>query len=119
MQTRISATTAEAIGAMAVTMGKTGALPRTEAAAAATILRQAAKPTKTGESTAKRRSGMLTTEQVADLLNCSRKTVLRMADAGQLTRRYLRPGNAKSLRFSEAEIEALCGTGTEGGETSK
>jgi hypothetical protein len=41
--------------------------------------------------------------------NCSRRTVLRIADDGLLTRRYLRSGNAKSLRFLEVEITALCG----------
>jgi hypothetical protein len=51
---------------------------------------------------------LLTTKQVTQRFNCSCRTVLRMADDGLLTRRYLRPGNAKSLRFLEVEIAALC-----------
>jgi excisionase family DNA binding protein len=55
--------------------------------------------------------GMLTTQQVAVLLSCSRRTVERMANDGALTRRFLRPGNTKSLRFSEAEVSAFCAGG--------
>jgi len=118
MQARISQDTARTAGEFLRTMGTTGALPRSEAAAAAAILRQAAKNQRQ-EGRPQTAGSLLTAGKVAQRLNCSSKTVLRMADAGQLTRRYLRPGNAKSLRFSEAEIEALCGVGTEGGETSK
>lgn len=108
MKTRISATTAETIGAMAISMGKTGALPRTEANAAAAVLRDAAKGQKPESEAGRRAAKLLTTAQVAERLTCSKRTVERMADEGGLTRRYLRPGNAKSLRFSEAQVEALC-----------
>jgi excisionase family DNA binding protein len=52
---------------------------------------------------------LLSTEEAAARLSCSKRMVHRMADDGLLTRRYLRPGNAKSLRFLEVEITALCG----------
>lgn len=116
MQTRISATTAETIGAMAISMGRTGALPRTEASAAAAVLRDAAKAQKPENEGRKKATGLLTTAQVAVRLNCSKRTVERMAGEGSLTRRYLRPGNAKSLRFSEAEVEVLCTGMPEAGE---
>jgi excisionase family DNA binding protein len=110
MQTRISEDTARTAAELLRTMGKTGSLPKTEANAAAAILRSAAKPNGP-ETTRPKATGLLTTAQVATRLNCSRRSVFRMADDGVLTRRFLRPGNAKSLRFIEAEVMALCEAG--------
>jgi excisionase family DNA binding protein len=62
-----------------------------------------------GSRGAKPAPRLLSVKQVADQLNCSSRTVLRMADDKLLTRRYLRPGIAKSLRFAEAEVNAFCG----------
>ncbi len=50
---------------------------------------------------------LLRTHEVAERLNVCSKTVYRMADAGALTRVYLTPGAAKSLRFRESEVESL------------
>lgn len=71
-------------------------------------------PAKQADRTANsfRSPRLLTTEEAASRLSCSRRMVLRMADDGLLTRRYLRPGNAKSLRSIEEELNALCRVST-------
>ncbi len=111
MSVRISLTTAETVGAMALSMGKTGALPQIEAKAVMKALQEAAR--KSGQDTAPKEKSvrLLTTKQAAERLGCSRRTVLRMLDDGTLTRRYLRPGKAKSLRISAEDIDAMAGKG--------
>jgi excisionase family DNA binding protein len=51
---------------------------------------------------------MLTVAQAAKRLCVSRWTLARMANDGTLTRHYLRPGNARSLRYYAVEVDALC-----------
>ena len=63
----------------------------------------------TGQGSKGKPPRLFTTEETAARLSCSSRTRHRMVDDGLLTRRYLRPGNAKSLRFLEVEIAALCG----------
>ena len=104
---KIARPTAAAVCPIIQSLGKTGAIPHSEALACVAILRAAATPAKTKDEAPRPVSGMLTTAQVADRLQCSRKTVLRMADDGTLARHFLRPGKAKSLRFSDAEVSAL------------
>jgi len=53
------------------------------------------------------REHLLRTADVAELLNCCDKTVLRLGDRGRLTKVYLTPGNPKSLRFRAAEVDAI------------
>ena len=108
---RISKQTADTFVPTIQSWGKTGVIPLSEARTLASIVRNAAKVGKEDAATPKAKPGMQTTAQVATRLQCNRKTVLRMADDGTLTRRYLRPGNPKSLRFSEAEVDALCSGG--------
>ena len=105
---RISRTTIDTVAPVIQAMGKSGAVPRSEAHTLTAILRDAAKIPKLEDKVPKANGGLLTAKQVANRLNCSRHTVYRMADEGNLTKRYLRPGMAKSLRFSEAEVAALC-----------
>lgn len=105
----ISPATAELGANLLKTMSSQGLVPKTEAQAAAAILLAAAKKPKDEAAPTAAAPRLLTTAQAAERLTCSRKTVLRMADDGLLTRRYLRPGNAKGLRFAEAEVSALCG----------
>ena len=52
---------------------------------------------------------LMTTAQVAQLYNCSKRTIHRMAEDNRLTPVYLRPGNAKSLRFKAREVFAIFG----------
>jgi excisionase family DNA binding protein len=52
----------------------------------------------------RRESELLTVARTAEILGCCRKTVLRMADEGVLTRVQLRPGSTKSLRFRRREV---------------
>ena len=113
---RISLATAETIGSFITPLGKTGTVPRTEAIAAVAILRNAAKSQTNAKPAPKDKSGLLTRAQVAELLKCSPRNVSRMAEDGTLTRRYLRADNAKSLRFIEAEVLALCSVVGDGGE---
>jgi excisionase family DNA binding protein len=105
---RISKDTAKLGSNLLRTMAKQNLLPSSEARAAAAVLMDATKSPKSDSKPDAAKPRLLTTAQAAECLSCSRKTVLRMADDGQLTRRYLRPGNPKSLRFSEAELAALC-----------
>jgi hypothetical protein len=105
---RISKATAKISASLIRTMGDQGVLPKTEAQAAAAVLLSAAKSRKPGAK-AGGKPCLLTTAEVATRLSCSRKSVFRISDDGHLTRRYLRPGNPKSLRFIEAEVSALCG----------
>ena len=63
----------------------------------------------TGQGSKGKPPRLFTTEETAAHLSCSSRTRHRMADDGLLTRRYLRPGNAKSLRLPAAETAALCG----------
>jgi excisionase family DNA binding protein len=111
---RISKQTADVAVPNIQTWGKTGVIPLSESRKLACIVRNAARVGKDDSTTPKAKPGLLPTEQVAERLQCSRKTVLRMADDGILTRRFLRPGNHKSLRFIEAEVSALCDLPTDG-----
>jgi len=105
----ISKKTAKISASLIRTMGDQGVLPKTEAQAAAAVLLSAATAPKADARQTRDKPRLVTTGQAAERLSCSRKTILRMADDGVLTRRYLRAGNAKSLRFCEAELSALCG----------
>jgi hypothetical protein len=51
---------------------------------------------------------MLTAKQAAKRLCVSTRTLARMANDGTLARHYLRPGNARSLRYYAVEVDALC-----------
>jgi len=112
MTPRISTQTAETIGNLIKTLGAQKMLPSTEAAAAAAVLLAAAKSPPGDPRPPGDKPRMMTTAQVAKCLACSRKTVMRIADDNVLTRRYLRAGNAKSLRFSSVEVERLCEVAT-------
>jgi excisionase family DNA binding protein len=84
-------------------------VPVSEGKAAVRILEQAAvRPNQTkpqGEGPTGPR--LIKVAEAAKRLSCSRSTVNRMLDDGLLTRRYLRPGNVKSLRIAAAEVDAL------------
>ena len=110
----ITTSTAQTVGQVIRTLASAGALPPTEAAAATAALRNAAKPKPAAAPPPKDKPGLLTRAQVAELLKCSPRNVSRMAEDGTLTRRYLRAYNAKSLRFIEAEVLALCDLPTDG-----
>jgi len=105
---------AELLGNMAVAMVGTGTISRAAANAAKAILRKAADPQTAQATATKAEFGLLKAQQVADRLSCSRRNVFRLADDGTLTKRYLRSGIAKSLRFIEAEVSALCDLPTDG-----
>lgn len=86
-------------------------VPASEGKAAVRILEAACRPTRVDmQPSLPAGPRMLTVAEAARRLSCSTRTVARMLDDGTLSRRYLRPGNAKSLRVSAIEVEALaCG----------
>ncbi len=108
MQQRISPTTAGIIAPVLNGLAASGTIPRSEATAAAAVLREA---TRSGSNptqpTPETRSQLLTVAETARRLSCSPRTIARMLDDGTLRRRYLRPGNAKSLRIAATEVETL------------
>jgi excisionase family DNA binding protein len=115
MQTpRISTTTADTAGNFFKSLASTGILPKSEATAAAAILREAANKQRIMPVMLPK-SNLLTVKQAAERFACSSRNVARMLDDGTLTRRYLRPGNAKSLRISSTEIDAIIGGGEANG----
>jgi len=104
MEARISPTSVQtikkAIGLLDV--------PTSEGKAAVLILEAASRPVKSETPTSQTVGPrLLTVKQAADCLACSPRTVSRLLDDGTIKRRYLRPGNAKSLRISITDVEML------------
>ena len=56
---------------------------------------------------------LLRTKDVAQIFGVHSKTVLRMAGREELEKIYLSPGNPKSLRFRESDIQKLIAGGAE------
>lgn len=54
---------------------------------------------------------LITAEEAASRLNVCRATIFRMYRRGQLTRICLKPGEFRSSRFRESEIEAIINGG--------
>jgi excisionase family DNA binding protein len=110
VQPTISPNTAGIIVPFLKTLAASGTIPRTEANAAAVLLRGAAHKGGAAQPAAETLPQLLTLAQAAERLACSRRTVSRMICDKTLTARYLRPGHAKSLRVSAIEVESLtCG----------
>lgn len=81
----------------------TGAIPPDQHRELLAALRTASK----GETadTEDKPPSLLRTAQVAERLGCSTKTVLRLGKEKTLEPIYLRPGNAKSLRWRAADVD--------------
>jgi len=103
----ITATTAEVLVAFIKMLAAAGILPKAEANAAVAVLREAAKPGPARQPATATGPQLLTVKEVARRLDCSRRTVARMLDDGTLTRVFLRPGRAKSMRIGAAQVAAL------------
>jgi excisionase family DNA binding protein len=104
----ISVTTAKAVQGFLGPMVASGTIAKTEAKAVSQLLKKASRHAPAQPVAAsKAKPGLLTVEQSAERLCCSKRTVLRMADAGQLERIFLRPGSHKSLRFREVDVNAI------------
>lgn len=89
-------------------MAIAGTLPKTEANAVCSLLRDASTPTT--KPTAPTKPQMLTPQQTAERLSVCIRSVLRMRQAGKLKGVKL-TGSNKSLRFPEAEIERIINEG--------
>lgn len=101
----IATTTATTATTFLKPLAESGIIPGAEFKALTRAIQQAATPTSPESS---KPSGLITLAEAARLLKCCKRTVARMGTAGELTRHYLRPGSAKSLRFSAAEVAKFC-----------
>ena len=102
---KISQHTAKAINPIIRGMAQAGTLPRSEANAVASLLKEASSPAK-ASPIVQQKPRMLTAKQIAERLGTCTKTILRMRASGQLKGVNL-TGSHKSLRFPESEIERL------------
>lgn len=84
-----------------------GLLPREDLREATKILRDTLKNRDEDKKKTTPPQRMLKTKEVADLLQIHPKTVLRMAQRGDIPKLYLCPGNLKSLRFRYSDILEL------------
>jgi excisionase family DNA binding protein len=62
-------------------------------------------------------SRWLTRDEAAIYLRCTDRTIDRLAEAGKLTK-HLVAGNARMVRFSQTELDALLEPVTSDGEAS-
>jgi len=99
----ISTQTEKAITPIIRGMATAGTLPKTEAAAVVSLLKDASNP-KTQNTAAPVKPTMLTPRQTAERLGVCVRSVLRMRNTGVLKGVKL-TGSNKSLRFSENEID--------------
>ena len=106
---KISNHTAKAVTPIVRAMAQSGTLPRSEANAVITVLKESSMTQKL-QPNKPQKNKMLTTAQVAELLGVCSKTVLVMRKNGLLQGKKL-TGSNKSLRFSESEVEQLLNVG--------
>ncbi len=106
MHSRISSSTADTVRGFLKPLVASGIVHRTEAQAVGRLLSDATKERKeTGKTQEPPR--FLTLAEAANRLGCCKKMVRKMADEGRLTRHYLRPGSAKSLRILSSEVDQI------------
>ena len=86
---------------------ETGLIPKEEYRAAFRALRREMQDGRKSTDQAEEPEAMLSASKVARLLDCSTRTVFRLADSGKLERVYLKPGVNKSIRFRKSDVFRL------------
>lgn len=105
MHPAISNHTAEVAIPVINGLASSGAIPKHEARSLTAAIRDAVNAPK--ETDTARGAALVTRAEAAEFFRCSTKTVDRMLCDGALTRVYLRPGNAKSLRLRACELQTV------------
>ena len=106
MNTKISQATIDLIANVTRSLISSGAIHPTEQAAVVCILKAhtAAANNATSEPSDSRQ--LLTPAQAARLCSVSKRTILRMIEAGELEAVYLRAGSPKTLRIKLTSLDA-------------
>ena len=105
---KVSQTTARTVTPIIRAMTQAGTLPRSEANTLCNLIREASQPAKAAPIV-QQKPRMVSAAHMAAALGVCTKTILRMRENGQLKGKRI-TGSAKSLRFSEDEIQHLINT---------